>query len=111
MYVWTEGTSATVRSGCARVGHANGSTRTRAVVGVSTRQLATWSSRYFEDWQITLYHVVELLTPHGPVRDPYLLEFSERYDLDSGCSVEPTLLLHVAVVLAADTRPATVCFR
>ena len=67
-----------------------------------------WISRYFEDWQITLYHVVELLTIHGPVRDPYLSEFSERYDLDSGCSVESTLQLHLAVVLVADTRPSTV---
>ena len=35
--------------------------------------------------------MVDLLTIHGPVRDPYLSEFSERYDLDSGCSVESTL--------------------
>ena len=48
--------------------------------------------------------MVELLTIHGPVRDPYLSEFSKRYDLDFGCSVESTLLLHLAVVLAADTR-------
>ena len=47
---------------------------------------------------------MELLTIHGPVRDPYLSEFSERYDLDSGCSVESTLLPHLAVVLTADTR-------
>ena len=67
-----------------------------------------WASRYFEVWQITLSHVIDLLTIHGPVRDPYLSEFSERYDLDSGCSVESTLLLHLVVVLVADTRPATV---
>ena len=42
---------------------------------------------------------------HGPVRDPYLSDFSEKHDLDSGCSVEPTLLLHLAVVLATDTWP------
>ena len=48
--------------------------------------------------------MVELLTIYSPVRDPYLSEFSERYDLDSGCSVESTLLLHLAVVIAADTR-------
>ena len=48
--------------------------------------------------------MVELLTIHGPVRDPYLLEFSESYDLDSGCSAESTLLLHLVVVLAADAR-------
>ena len=48
--------------------------------------------------------MVDLLTIHGPVRDPYLSEFSERYDLDSGCSVESTLLLHLAVVLPADAR-------
>ena len=48
------------------------------------------------------------MTIHGPVRDPYLSEFSERYDLNSGCSVESTQLLHLAVVLAVDTRPATV---
>ena len=42
---------------------------------------------------------------HGPVRDPCLSEFSEKHDLDSGCSVEPTLLLHLVVMLAADTRP------
>ena len=47
---------------------------------------------------------MELLTIHGPVRDPYLSEFSERYDLDSGSSVESTLPLHPAVELAADTR-------
>ena len=59
---------------------------------------------YFEDWQITLYHMVELLTIQGPVRDPYLSELSERYDLDSGCSVESTLPPHLAVVFAAYTR-------
>ena len=48
--------------------------------------------------------MIDLLTIHGPVRDPYLSEFSERYDLDSGCSVESTLLLHLAVVLATDAR-------
>ena len=48
---------------------------------------------------------MELLTIHGPVKDPYLAEFSERYDLDSGCSVEPTLLLHLVVVLATEPRP------
>ena len=42
---------------------------------------------------------------HSPVRDPCLSEFSEKHDLDFGCSVEPTLLLHLAVVLAADARP------
>ena len=42
---------------------------------------------------------------HGPVRDPCLSEFSEKHDVDSGCSVEPTLLRHLAVVLAAETRP------
>ena len=41
-------------------------------------------------------------------KGPVPLEFSKRYDLNSGCSVESTLLLHLAVVLAADTRPATV---
>ena len=41
---------------------------------------------------------------HGPVRDPCLSEFSEKHDLDSGCSVELTLLLHLAVVLAADAQ-------
>ena len=29
-------------------------------------------SRYFENWRITRYHVVEILTLHGPKRDPYL---------------------------------------
>ena len=48
--------------------------------------------------------MVELLTIHGPVRDPYLSEFSAGYDLDSGCSVESTLLLHLAVVLTTDAR-------
>ena len=41
--------------------------------------------------------MVDLLTIHGPVREPYLSEFSESYDLDSGCSAESTLLLHLAV--------------
>ena len=35
-------------------------------------------SRYFENWRITLYHVVEILTLHGPKRDPYFPEFSEE---------------------------------
>ena len=52
--------------------------------------------------------MVELLAIHGPVRDPYLSEFSERYDLDSRCSVESTLPHHLAVVLAADTQSATI---
>ena len=52
--------------------------------------------------------MVDLLTIHGPVRDPYLSEFSKRYDLDSGCSVESTLLLHLAVMLTTDTRPTTI---
>ena len=37
-----------------------------------------WISRYFENWQITLYHVVDILTLHGPIRDSYSLEFSEE---------------------------------
>ena len=41
-------------------------------------------------------------------KGPVPSEFSERYDLDSGCSVESTLPPHLAVVLAADTRSATV---
>ena len=88
----------TIRSGHTRFEHASGSFRTSAVEGVNPRQIATLFSRYFEDWQITLYHVVDFLTIHGPVSDPYL-----SGELDSGCSVEPTLLLHLAVVLAADT--------
>ena len=55
--------------------------------------------------------MVDLLTIHGPGRDPYVSEFSERYDLDSGCSAESTLLLHLMVVLAADPRPATIVLR
>ena len=38
-------------------------------------------------------------------KGPVLLDLSERYDLNSGCSVEPTLLLHLTVVLATETRP------
>ena len=52
-----------------------------------------------------LPHAVEILatTVLSVTRD--LSELSERYDLNSGHSVEPTLLLHLAVVLATETRP------
>ena len=66
--IWTDGTSVTICSGYARVEHGNDSSRSSSVEGVNTRSFATW---YFEVWQITLYHVVDLLTIHGPVRDPY----------------------------------------
>ena len=55
--------------------------------------------------------MVELLTIHGPVRDPYLRSYpklSEGNDLNSGCSVESTLLLQLAAVLVTDTRPTTI---
>ena len=31
-----------------------------------------WVFRYIEVWQLTLFHAVELLAIHGPVRDPCL---------------------------------------
>ena len=53
--------------------------------------------------------------PHGRIigdsrscKGPVPSELSERYDLDSGCLVEPTPLLHLVVVLAADTWPTTI---
>ena len=43
--------------------------------------------RHIEVWQLTLPHAVELLTIHGPVRDPCLPDLSEGHDLNSGSSV------------------------
>ena len=48
---------------------------------------------------------VEKLAIHGPVRDQCLSDLSEGHDLNSGCSVKTTLLLHIAVVIATETRP------
>ena len=88
-----------LRSGYTRFGLGNGSFRSRSVEGVNSPvALSMWVIRYIEVWQLTLPHAVELLAIHGPVRDPCLLDIPV-------CSVEPTLLLPLAVMLATDTRP------
>ena len=49
--------------------------------------------------------MVDLLAIFGLIRDPSAPELFGVMTYNSGCSVEQTLLLHLAVVLAADTRP------
>ena len=59
-------------------------------------------SRYFEDLANNPVPRGRNIDPSRSKRDPYSSDFSERYDLNSARSVEPTLLLHLVVVLAAD---------
>ena len=59
-------------------------------------------SRYFEDLANNPVTRGGNIDPSRSERDPYSADFSEEDNLNSGRSVEPTLLLHLVVVLVAD---------
>ena len=97
--------SVTIRSGYARFEHGNGSFRSRPAEGVNSP--VALPRGYLCILKLAINPI-----PHGRIigdswscKGPVLSDLSERYDLNSGCSVEPTLLLPLAVVLATETRP------
>ena len=96
----------TICSGYARFEPDNGSFRSRPAEGVNSP--VALPRGYLGKLKLA----IDPIPRGGIIGDsrsckgpPCPSEFSEEHNLNSGCSVETTLLLHLAVVLAAETRP------